>query len=94
MHSDEIESWYQREKERLTDEFTLKLRQSQNKNIPKVHAEYEPKFRQLVAKYNALHNNRINEEDREKRVEEKKKSVKKFFEGIKKKVQEKIGSKE
>lgn len=85
VQAEEIESWYQREKERITEEFTMMLRQSQNKDIAKVHAEYEPKFCALIAKYNKLQGDLIIQEARRKRSLKRKKRMMDTIAEIKKK---------
>jgi hypothetical protein len=85
MNSEEIEAWYDAQKLRLTEEFQFELKKQGNQNSVKVQKVFEPKFKKLVADYNAKYQHTFESEARKKIIKTKLDQIKKQLEQIVKK---------
>jgi hypothetical protein len=79
MDEKDLDEWYKREKERLTEEYLLKVKGGNNQTIAKIRPHFEKKMKALVFTYEKRHADLRTKEKRNKRIQEPIARLKKWF---------------
>ncbi|MCP3682420.1 MAG: hypothetical protein GY861_06980 [bacterium] len=92
MTEDEVEIWYDEEKQTLMDEYITKLENKQDSEAAK--NEYEKKLQHVIQKYNSMQNKIIERQVADKIkekavVDENKMDIKKILSSVKEKFKRK-----
>ena len=69
MEHPEIDEWYSREKEKISDEYKANLKKTKNLKITELRKKFEKKHKKLIANYNKKYNMAFKTEDIRKKTE-------------------------
>ena len=72
----DLDTWFDKEKEKLSDEFSARIKQGKNLNIGQERVRFEKRFKKLCEDYNKKYDKGLKREELDKKMHE---PIKKFY---------------